>query len=220
MQLSEIQKHITTWVQAPTPQAPLLIAGENVSVVELFIASLPEALAVEFHQLSGKEESIRVHQIRELIHVISRTSHTGKRLVLIAQADTLLPASGNALLKSLEEASSDNRFLLTTSHIGRLLPTIRSRCSLIYIQSQLQDIETVKVPVFDTKRKSPLSKEEARSIAQYLEQHIARETPSQELVRSLQRLRDYYKVQALGGNVRMAGDVLLASMAELENTTT
>ena len=49
-------------------------------------------------------------------------------MVLIREADTLEPASQNALLKSLEEPPPGTMFILTTAVPGALLPTVRSRC--------------------------------------------------------------------------------------------
>ena len=48
--------------------------------------------------------------------------------MLIREADTLEPASQNALLKSLEEPPPGTMFILTTAVPGALLPTVRSRC--------------------------------------------------------------------------------------------
>lgn len=73
--------------------------------------------------------SIKIDVVRE---VLSRTSFRPfegrKRVVLIREADSLEPASQNALLKSLEEPPPGTMFILTTAVPGALLPTVRSRC--------------------------------------------------------------------------------------------
>jgi DNA polymerase-3 subunit delta' len=53
------------------------------------------------------------------------------RVVIIADAHTLNPAAGNALLKMLEEPPARTVLILTAPQTGDLLPTIVSRCQHI-----------------------------------------------------------------------------------------
>jgi len=73
--------------------------------------------------------SIKIDVVRD---VLGRTGYRPfegkKRVVLLREADTLEPASQNALLKSLEEPPPGTMFILTTAVPGALLPTVRSRC--------------------------------------------------------------------------------------------
>lgn len=75
-----------------------------------------------------EKASIKIDVIRD---VLARTSYRPfegrRRFVLIREAETLEPASQNALLKSLEEPPPATVFILTTSVPGALLPTVRSR---------------------------------------------------------------------------------------------
>ncbi len=50
------------------------------------------------------------------------------KVVWIQGCDRMNVASINALLQALEEPQPHSKFVLTTHHIGRILPTIRSRC--------------------------------------------------------------------------------------------
>lgn len=50
------------------------------------------------------------------------------RFIIINPADSLNNNTQNALLKMLEEPPAKTHFLLLTTQLGRLLPTIRSRC--------------------------------------------------------------------------------------------
>jgi DNA polymerase-3 subunit delta' len=73
--------------------------------------------------------SIKIDVIRDVLSKTSFRPFEGrKRVVLIREADTLEPASQNALLKSLEEPPPGTMFILTTAVPGALLPTVRSRC--------------------------------------------------------------------------------------------
>jgi DNA polymerase-3 subunit delta' len=56
------------------------------------------------------------------------------RFILINPADGMNPQTQNALLKMLEEPPANTHFILLTSQIGSLLPTIRSRCLLLQLE--------------------------------------------------------------------------------------
>jgi hypothetical protein len=53
------------------------------------------------------------------------------KVFIIHEAEKMLPTSSNALLKTLEEPPSDTQFILLTSQLSALLPTIISRCSKV-----------------------------------------------------------------------------------------
>lgn len=54
-----------------------------------------------------------------------------KKVVLIADAERMNKSAANSLLKSLEEPHSYSKFILTTTSVGSILPTILSRCSAV-----------------------------------------------------------------------------------------
>ncbi|HRZ87475.1 MAG TPA: DNA polymerase III subunit delta', partial [bacterium] len=84
---------------------------------------------------AGASRSIKIESVRELIRNAGMKPYEGRRKVFVlAEAETLNPASGNALLKTLEEPPADTVFILTTSHKDALLPTIRSRCQTVEFQ--------------------------------------------------------------------------------------
>jgi DNA polymerase III subunit delta' len=63
---------------------------------------------------------------------------TPRRLFMLADAEELVAQeasqeAANALLKLLEEPPADTWFVLTSSEPGRLLPTIRSRATAVYV---------------------------------------------------------------------------------------
>jgi DNA polymerase-3 subunit delta' len=75
---------------------------------------------------------IRIGQVRELADFANRSTHRqGWRVILLYPADTLNTESANALLKMLEEPHPGTVFILVTSFLDRLLPTILSRCHKI-----------------------------------------------------------------------------------------
>jgi hypothetical protein len=54
-----------------------------------------------------------------------------RKVVLIIDAERMNKAAANSLLKSLEEPHEYAKFILTTSSVGAVLPTILSRCSAV-----------------------------------------------------------------------------------------
>lgn len=76
--------------------------------------------------------NITVEQIEELLARMPFRPHEGAtRWVIFRDAERLLPAAANKLLKTLEEPPKDTHFVLVTARPSALLPTIRSRCQTL-----------------------------------------------------------------------------------------
>ena len=77
----------------------------------------------------GDSGSIKIDQVRDIVDRAAYRPFEGRRrVVIIDEADALVPAAQNALLKTLEEPPSSSVFILVTSRPDVLLPTVRSRC--------------------------------------------------------------------------------------------
>lgn len=80
----------------------------------------------------GESGSIKIDQIRDAIEPTRYKPFEGRRRVTIVdEADAMMPAAQNALLKTLEEPTPSSVFILVTARPDVLLPTVRSRCSQI-----------------------------------------------------------------------------------------
>lgn len=85
----------------------------------------PDVLVVE----PGESGAIKIEQIRQVIDRTGYRPFEGKRrAVIIDDADALVSAAQNALLKTLEEPPPASIFILVTSRPDVLLATVRSRC--------------------------------------------------------------------------------------------
>jgi DNA polymerase-3 subunit delta' len=73
--------------------------------------------------------SIKIEAIRDAIDRAAYRPFEGRRrVVVIDDADAVIEAAQNALLKTLEEPPPASVFVLVTSRPDLLLPTVRSRC--------------------------------------------------------------------------------------------
>lgn len=93
-----------------------------------------DAVADKKEKAKAPSKEIRIEQIRELVDFASVGSHRqGRRVVLLYPAETLNVHAANALLKTLEEPPAGVVFILVTTQIDRLLPTILSRCRRVIL---------------------------------------------------------------------------------------
>lgn len=105
--------------------------------------------------------NIKIDQVRQLQKRLTMRATLGaRRAVIFDPADDLEPAAANALLKSLEEPPQGTFFLLVAHRLGRLLPTIRSRCRVLHFPRVSDaDMEAVLA------RESPQASSDMRAAA-------------------------------------------------------
>ena len=91
-------------------------------------------------RMATKNIFIGIEAIRNLKNELYKHPQQGERKVaLIQDVDTMRTEGANALLKILEEPPPYVYFVLTTSKISRLLPTILSRCQLVHFDRPVSD---------------------------------------------------------------------------------
>jgi DNA polymerase-3 subunit delta' len=109
----------------------------------------------------GKSAIHPIENIRKLIDEVALPPYEAPvKVFIIHDAHQMLPYSSNALLKTFEEPSFHSYFILLTSVLDAMLPTIVSRCRKVPFfpipQSQMESL------IQDQWKKTP---EEARRIA-------------------------------------------------------
>jgi DNA polymerase-3 subunit delta' len=85
----------------------------------------PDVMLIE----PGDSGSIKIDPIRDVIDRSGYRPFEGRRrVVIIDDAEALVPGAQNALLKTLEEPPSASMFVLVSARPDALLPTVQSRC--------------------------------------------------------------------------------------------
>jgi DNA polymerase III subunit delta' len=113
--------------QALNCQSPLDFdaCGSCTACVRIARGVHPDVMILE----PGDSGSIKIEQVRDVIDRAGYRPFEGRRrVVIINEADALVDAAQNALLKTLEEPPPSSVFILLTAHPDLLLPTVRSRC--------------------------------------------------------------------------------------------
>ncbi len=114
-------------VPQPGPEA-----HPDIHVLEPLPSNDDEARKRDEGKAYTRKRNISVEQIRGVQRrLVTRPTLGSRRAVIIDAADDLEKGAVNALLKSLEEPPAGTFFLLVTHQIGRLLPTVRSRCTVL-----------------------------------------------------------------------------------------
>lgn len=231
---------ILNWLEAKEAQPPLLLLGHSESVLqELARSAALGAVCTSTNKpcqvcqackqalgnihpdvvvVAGEEKTIRMKEIKALLETVRNTPLHGRRLVVIPQAERLSAAAVSALLKTLEEPGPGTRFLLWSGYKRRILKTILSRCMIVPIMGpqQISGIdESVPRPVFG-QHTGPLQEEELAVIYQALAKQLRAGRQGPELVKAFTRLKDYYKIRSVRGNEKLASEVLLATLDQLQ----
>ena len=78
--------------------------------------------------LDGRSASIKIDEVRALRPVLGEKPHFGRRrVIVVAEAQSLGVEAANSLLKVLEDPCPDTCFIFTAPQRERLLPTLVSR---------------------------------------------------------------------------------------------
>lgn len=100
--------------------------GECASCRLFNAANHPDLLMVEPEE---KGKQIKIEQIRKVTEFVNTTAQKSHhKVIVLGPAEAMNINASNALLKSLEEPSSQVTLLLYTHQPSRLLATIKSRC--------------------------------------------------------------------------------------------
>jgi DNA polymerase-3 subunit delta' len=116
--------------QQAAPADSLEVSASDTVASQIDARSHPDLLVVERAVEKGKLKSgISVEASRKASVFFGKTAAAGGwRVAIIDAADNMNNAAANSVLKTLEEPPEKSVFILVCHQRGKLLPTIRSRC--------------------------------------------------------------------------------------------
>ncbi len=88
----------------------------------------------DYHELACEEDknSIVIEQVRAVVKRAQRRPYESRfQMFVIDQAETMTTEAANALLKTLEEPTANNVFVLVSAVPHQMLPTVVSRCQML-----------------------------------------------------------------------------------------
>ena len=202
----------------------------------------PDTLYIQ----GSKPNSIGVDDVREqLISQMSSKPFRYKyKIFIIDKAETLTPSAQNALLKTIEEPAPFGVFLLLTSQLEAMLPTVVSRCVVVKYRAEQPEMlnktdEAEETLLFDLitsaheqdilgamalyKRFEPY-KENKESLQRVLDKLYTaygrrlRSTGSAACARAIQAITQAKQILAQNGNFQLTIELMLLQIAGLYQT--
>lgn len=101
--------------------------GKRTIVEHLAEKWMGSTFRLDFLALKGKEESVKIKEIRDLVEKVNVSKQGDLRVVLIQNIERMTLAAANSFLKTLEEPPEGTMFMLTAKDVAGILPTITSR---------------------------------------------------------------------------------------------
>lgn len=115
----------------------------------------PDVLMVE-----PDGQTIKVDQIRQLQEEFSKSGFESRlKIFILSQSEKMNTSAANSLLKFLEEPVGNFLAILETESVGRILPTIQSRCQIIHFSPLAKEKLQTKL------QKEGLSQESSRLLS-------------------------------------------------------
>ncbi len=81
---------------------------------------------------------ITIDQIRDVISFTQISAHKNKKVVILNSASNMNKEASSALLKTLEEVSSNCTFILLASSLNSIAETIKSRCQVLQHEQKFE----------------------------------------------------------------------------------
>jgi len=101
------------------------------------VLALAKELKMDFMKINGSNEGRSIDTVRTKINSYASTislSSSGKKILLIDEADNLTFDAQKALLGIIEETQNNCVYIFTCNYVNKLLPAIHSRASSIHFK--------------------------------------------------------------------------------------
>ena len=111
---------------------------------------------IDTMEFPNNHESIKIDQVREIISRCNMSGQSRYKIVMLQSLGRMTPEASNALLKTLEEPPPRTIFIMTTTNIREILPTILSRARVmrfhLFSYDFIKDMIKSKYPETDEEK--------------------------------------------------------------------
>ena len=106
---------------------------------------LPKAIHIRRGKTDGKDDTeIKIDAIRN-IDELTNTKQTSDLIIVIEEAELLNEKAANAFLKKLEEPSEHIRYVLLTTKLNAIIPTVKSRAFCYKLKQEPFDKDKIDI---------------------------------------------------------------------------
>jgi len=122
--------HFLNYIYSKNEKTPYNVRDKVINIDSIFYNSLLNQTVQDVLFIKAEEnKNIKIENIRNLKSTLSRSSLSNNpRFTIIDEVEFLNDSSVHALLKTLEEPSNNNYFILINNNQADLIKTISSRC--------------------------------------------------------------------------------------------
>lgn len=122
--------HFLNYIFTKQEKEPYNINNKEIITNSAFYNQLIEGTNQDVLLIKTEENmNIKIDDVRNLKSILSRSSlSSNPRFIIFDEVEFINENSGNALLKSIEEPSNNNFFILINNQQADLIKTISSRC--------------------------------------------------------------------------------------------
>lgn len=203
-----------------TKQIPnLILHGSSGIGKTAVILALSKELKIDFMKINGSNEGRSIDTVRNKISSYASTISlysSGKKILLLDEADNLTFDAQKALLGIIEETQSNCVYVFTCNYVNKLLPAIHSRASSIHFSIPSEEKPKLAVEFFE-RLMNILNEENIQYDKKVLIELVQRYFP--DFRRTLHELQRYtstgkLEVNSLGLNVNSNLIELISYMKE------
>ena len=122
--------HFINYIFSQNEKEPYNLNDKTINIDSIFYKQLLNNTNQDILFIKAEEnKNIKIEDIRNLKSIISRSSLSNNpRFIIVDEVEFINENSVNALLKSLEEPTANNFFILINNKQADLIKTISSRC--------------------------------------------------------------------------------------------
>ena len=122
--------HFLNYIFSAKEKNAYSLKDKTININSIFYNQLLNSTNQDILLIKAEEnKNIKIDDIRNLKSIISRSSLSNNpRFIIIDEVEYMNENSANALLKSLEEPTPNNHFILINNNQKELIKTITSRC--------------------------------------------------------------------------------------------